>query len=54
MSLLFPSLVGQGWSVHKKPKFDTRVAAHATGREARVNKYLTPMWDFELTFDGST
>jgi hypothetical protein len=52
VSLLFPSLVGQGWSVHKKPKFDTRVAAHATGREARVNKYQYPMWDFELTFDG--
>jgi len=52
VSLLFPSLVGQGWSVHKKPKFDTRVAAHATGREARAGKYLYPMWDFELTFDA--
>jgi len=49
---LFPSLKGQGWSVHKKPRFDTRIAAHATGREARSNKYATPMWDFELTFDG--
>ena len=49
---LFPSLKGQGWSVHKKPKFDTRVASHTTGREARSNKYATPMWDFEVTFDG--
>jgi hypothetical protein len=50
--LLFPSLVGQGWSVHKKPRFDVRVAPHATGREARASKYSRPMWDFELTFDG--
>ena len=37
--LLFPDLVGQGWWLHKKPKFDTRVAAHASGREARAGKY---------------
>jgi hypothetical protein len=49
---LFPSLIGQGWSVHKKPKWDTRIAPHVTGREARAGKYATPMWDFELTFDG--
>lgn len=50
--LIFPSLVGQGWSVHKKPKFDVRVANHVTGREARARKYAMPMWEFELTFDG--
>ena len=50
--LLFPSLVGQGWTVHKKPRFDVRVAPHATGREARAGKYAMPMWDFELVFDG--
>ncbi len=49
---LFPSLIGQGWSVHKKPKFDVKVAPHISGREARAGKYAMPMWDFELTFDG--
>jgi hypothetical protein len=50
--LLFPSLVGQGWSVHKKPKFDVRVMPHVSGRETRAGKYAMPMWEFELTFDG--
>ena len=49
---VFPSLVGQGWSVHKKPRFDTRLAEHASGREARASKYEHPLFDFELTFDG--
>ena len=52
MPLTFPTLMGQGWSVHKKPRFDTRVAVHGTGREGRARKYYLPLWDFELTFDG--
>jgi uncharacterized protein (TIGR02217 family) len=49
---IFPVLSGQGWSVHKKPRFDTKLAIHVTGRETRAGKYIRPIWDFELTFDG--
>jgi hypothetical protein len=48
----FPTLRGQGWSVHKKPTFSTIVASHVSGREARDALYVNPIWQFELTFDG--
>lgn len=48
----FPSLTGQGWSVHKRPTFSTRVASHVSGREARTPFYSAPLYEFELTFEG--
>jgi len=48
----FPTLAGQGWSVHKKPVFSTLVAGHVSGREVRDPLYANPIWQFELTFDG--
>lgn len=48
----FPALPGQGWSVHKKPLFSTRVASHVSGREARTPFFSYPLYEFELTFDG--
>jgi hypothetical protein len=48
----FPTLAGQGWSVHKKPTFSTIVASHVSGREVRDALYANPIWQFELTFDG--
>jgi uncharacterized protein (TIGR02217 family) len=48
----FPTLEGQGWSVHKKPIFSTAVASHVSGREVRDALYQNPIWEFELTFDG--
>ena len=48
----FPALPGQGWSVHKKPTFSTRVASHVSGREARTPFYSYPLYEFELTFEG--
>ncbi len=48
----FPTLAGQGWSVHKKPLFSTRVASHVSGREARTPFFSYPLYEFELTFDG--
>jgi uncharacterized protein (TIGR02217 family) len=48
----FPTLAGQGWSVHKKPVFSTIVAQHVSGREVRDALYQNPIWQFELTFDG--
>jgi hypothetical protein len=48
----FPSLPGQGWSVHKKPKFSTIVASHVSGREVRDALWQYPIWEFELTYDA--
>jgi hypothetical protein len=48
----FPTLSGQGWSVHKKPTFSNIVASHVSGREVRAALYQNPIWQFELTFDG--
>jgi len=48
----FPTLAGQGWSVHKTPLFSTIVASHVSGREVRDALYQNPIWRFELTFDG--
>jgi hypothetical protein len=48
----FPTLPGQGWSVHKKPTFATIVASHVSGREVRDALYQNPIWQFELRFDG--
>ena len=48
----FPTLAGQGWSVHKKPLFSTVVAPHVSGREVRTALYQNPIWQFEVVFDG--
>jgi uncharacterized protein (TIGR02217 family) len=48
----FPTLPGQGWSVHKKPNWSTIVASHVSGREVRYANYQYPLWEFEATFDG--
>jgi len=48
----FPTLSGQGWSVHKKPTFATIVASHVSGREVRDALYQNPIWQFELSFDA--
>ncbi len=49
---IFPVLPGQGWSVHKKPSFSTRVATHPSGREVRAGLYAHALYEFELTFTG--
>lgn len=48
----FPNLPGQGWSLHKKPVFSTRVASHVSGREVRAGLYAHPLYEFELSFDA--
>lgn len=48
----FPALAGQGWSVHKRPTFSTRVAAHVSGREVRSPLFAFTLYEFELTYDG--
>jgi uncharacterized protein (TIGR02217 family) len=49
---IFPNLPGQGWSVHKRPSFSTRVASHVSGREVRGALYAVTLYEFELTFDA--
>ncbi len=51
-NLVFPTLAGQGWSVHKKPTWSTIVASHVSGREVRDQLWMNPIWEFELTFNG--
>jgi hypothetical protein len=48
----FPALAGQGWSVHKRPSWSTRVAPHVSGREVRVALYATTLYEFEVTYGG--
>ncbi len=52
MPPVFPQLAGQGWSVHKRPLFSTRVASHVSGREVRTSLYAGTLYEFELTFDA--
>jgi uncharacterized protein (TIGR02217 family) len=49
---VFPTLAGQGWSVHKRPSFATRVASHVSGREVRSAYYAQTLYEFELTYDA--
>lgn len=48
----FPLLPGQGWSVHKRPTFSTRVTSHVSGREVRAPLYYQGLYEFELTIEG--
>ncbi len=48
----FPVLPGQGWSVHKRPTFSTRVSSHVSGREVRRANYADALYEFEVTYDG--
>ena len=50
--ILFPVLAGQGWSVHKRPTFSTRVASHVSGREVRSALYAATLYEYEVTFDA--
>lgn len=48
----FPTLIGQGWSVHKRPIFSTRVASHVSGREVRDALYAHTLYEYELVFNA--
>lgn len=49
---MFPRLAGQGWSVHKRPSFSTRVASHVSGREVRTSLYSGTLYEYEVAFDA--
>jgi len=48
---VFPTLVGQGWSVTKAPAFATRVQRSTSGRELRTSDMPYPLWTFTLVFN---
>lgn len=48
----FPNLSGQGWSVHKRPTFSTRVASHVSAREVRTALYSHALYEFEVSYEG--
>jgi uncharacterized protein (TIGR02217 family) len=47
---VFPTLIGQGWSVTKAPQFATRIQRSVSGRELRTADMPYPIWNFALTF----
>ena len=47
----FPLSPGLSWSVHVTPKFNTRVAAHVSGREIRTAWQQYAIYEFTLSFD---
>lgn len=51
MTVLFPSLPGLGFSVHKEPQFSTRIQRAVSGRELRVVDQPNPIWIFTLVFN---
>jgi uncharacterized protein (TIGR02217 family) len=48
---LLPHLPGLAWSVKKRPKFNTAIASHLSGREVRVSNYAYPIWQWELKYE---
>lgn len=48
---LLPTLPGLAWHVKKRPKFNTAIASHVSGREVRVSNYAYPIWEWEMKFE---
>lgn len=47
----FPTLAGQGWSVHYRPQFTTGISDHVSGRASRFSRMSIPVYEIEITFD---
>ena len=47
-----PFVPGLGWSVHRRPTFDTIVATHPSGSEVRFALWQNCLWEFELSYDA--
>jgi uncharacterized protein (TIGR02217 family) len=48
----FPTLATLGWSTHVKPRFQTDIADHVSGRSVRRSAYAAAYYDVELTYDA--
>mgnify|MGYP001282554627 CR=1 FL=1 len=44
-------LRGVGWSVFKKPEFNTKIAPHVSGHEVRAAFFQYPRYEFNLTYE---
>ena len=49
---VLPGPSGLGWSLHRRPTFETIVASHPSGSEVRMAQWMNALWEFELTYDG--
>jgi len=47
----FPNLKTVGWSVHKKPIFNSLVSTHVSGREVISPQQAFALYEFELTYE---
>ncbi len=47
----FPTVPTLGWSATFSPIFSTSTGSHVSGREVRVAKYVSPLWEIELSYD---
>lgn len=50
----FPNLPGLAVPLPKRPRWNTRIAKHESGREVRTTRWKNPIWDFEVSFEGLT
>lgn len=50
-SLVFPSLQGLKWDRKKTPEWSTKIQRTASGKEARVSFFSTPLYNFSLTYE---
>lgn len=50
-SQVFPTLVGQGWTVKRTPEWRTRSRTSVSGKNFRIADWSYPIWNWELRFD---
>lgn len=48
---VFPTLVGQGWTVKRTPEWSTRVRQAVSGKNFRIADWSYPIWHWEVRFD---
>jgi uncharacterized protein (TIGR02217 family) len=51
MSLVFPTLAGQGWNFTRSPVWKTLIQTTASGRELRAQMMSYPLYKYTLTYD---
>jgi len=48
---IFPTLLGLGWSVQRKPMWSTQIQTNVSGKEARQARWTYPRYEWTLKFD---
>ena len=48
---IYPTLIGLGYSVIKRPIWNTSTAAAASGRSSRAGLQVNPIYEWDLTYD---